>query len=115
MGIALVAMIIAINGIASLVEALWFAWLPGGGLRIVVHAIIALALLHRAHGIWELKPGAWLTTVLLLGLRTILALLDLIAAPVEIGAWINTAVVAVSLLYLTRPSVRVLFSRAHTD
>jgi len=111
LGVTIIAGLVAINGVGSLVEAYELASPATGQLvGAALSAVIGLALLHRAYGIWSLKHGAWLVTVALVGLRTVLAAFAVAAAPLAVAAWIGLVVAAITLLYLIQPGVRALFS-----
>lgn len=111
-GITLVAAVVALNGLGSLIEAFRVAeFTVGGALGSVLSAIIGLALLHRAYGIWTQRYSAWLITVALLSIRTVLAVAVLILTGLDIPEWINLVVVVVTLLYMLHPSTRDLFPR----
>jgi len=111
LGVTIIAGLVAINGVGSLVEAYELARPATGQLAgAALSAAIGLALLHRAYGIWSLKHRAWLVTVALLGLRTVVAAFAVVAAPPAVAAWFGLVVAAITLLYLIQPGVRALFS-----
>lgn len=113
-GITLIAIVLATNGIASLVEAVAAA---GPTVSAVITAglsgLIGLLLLHRAYGIFNLKRGAWLATVILLCLRGVMTSVHLIRGSSGVLTWIDLAVFACTVLYLLHPRVRSVFSRPH--
>lgn len=114
-GIALIAIVLAANGLASLVEALWVAWaMHQDAVRTLLSTLTSLALLHRSYALWNYRRGAWTVTVLLIGVRIILAVLGLLADRDEPATWIDLGVGAVTFVYLIQPSTRALFAGKKT-
>lgn len=114
-GVTLGAILVAINGVASLVEAFAVAELTMiGVLEAAVLTLIGLALLHRAYGLWTLQRGALLLTLIILGLRLVLSLFLLFADPSSLIAWARLVLITVTILYLIQPNVRDLFSGGRT-
>ncbi len=109
-GVIIIAILLAANGIGSLVEAFSLVGSVGGEAAAILSALVGLALLHRAYAIWSFQRTAYLITLALLGIRAVLLGLDLITGPSAVAAWINLAVILAALLYLVQPSVRDLFS-----
>lgn len=115
-GIVVIATLVALNGLASLVEVFELATLStGNAIETLISAILGLALLHRAYGIWTFQRGAWLVTLVLLSAKTVLAILRILLVP-TLTAWINLILVVVALIFLVQPSTRALFDedRART-
>lgn len=112
LGVALLAMLVAINGAASLMEAFVLVQITTVGvLEAVVSAAIGLALLHRAYGLWKLQRGAWAITMVLLSLRLVFGVLRLIiATPSSMATWLSLILIIITILYLIQPCVRGLFS-----
>ncbi|TAK34837.1 MAG: hypothetical protein EPO21_08120 [Chloroflexota bacterium] len=109
-GLTIIAVVIAINGIGSLLEAVGLAGLTIGAIiSTILSALIGLALLFRAYGILRLKHRAWLATVLLLCVRSVFATVNLVYGSAGIVGTIDVVVSLLTLLYLIRPSVRSLF------
>lgn len=121
-GITLLTSLLAINGVASLLQAFGFVqWLgPRSMLSPILIALgvpsalasvmVGLLLLRNAHRIWELRHEAWLKSLLLVSLKAVYSLLGLVAAPLSVEAWIHLALPVVTVLYLAQPRVRALYS-----
>lgn len=125
-GVTLIAVLLAINGLASLVEALRLAGLayPGapaappeavGVLAAPVSALLGLLLIRRAYRVWNLRRGAWLITLVKVSIRGAINVLDLALGPHNPAAWISAVLTLATLLYLAWPSTRALFENPPTS
>lgn len=112
LGFTLIVVIIALNGLLSIAEAFsLFGTGPGNLPVAIVFVVLGLLLINRAYGLWRLRYSSWLITEAILGFKAVLALLPLIESPHNILSWIDFGVVAATILYLSQPSVRALFTR----
>ncbi len=120
-GIAVIAVLMALHGISSILEAFGFVALAAshpnkfelvalGAPGAVVSAVLGIELLHRAYNIWQLRREAWQITLLLLGLRAVIALVSAFSSPLAVVGWIDLVLVVVTVLYLIQPRVRILFA-----
>jgi len=117
-GVTFAAIIVAIVGIVSLAEAFTDIEFSAAGVQFttiglveaILAAAIGIALLNRAYGLWNLRPRAWLITLIVLSVRAILSLSVLLATPASVAAWVKLAVAAAAILYLIQPFVRRAFS-----
>lgn len=110
-GVMLIAVLVVANGLSSLVEAMAIADPTITGLVSAgVSALLGLALIHRAYALWNLQRGAWLITVILLGLRFVFGILELVSTSFSALVWISLALTLIAVLYLVQPSVREAFS-----
>ncbi len=111
-GVTLIAILLAVNGIVAILGALGvFGPGPGGTLGTVIGLLFGLALLYLAYGMWTLQAWAWLTTLILEGLNALFAVIALFTAPGAGGAWISLILAAVIIVYLIQPGVRDEFTR----
>lgn len=108
-GLTAIAIVLAVNGLASVAEAI-VGFAAGRGPVAIVPAVIGLLLLHRAYGIWQLRRGAWLVTVGVLSLRAVFSILDLVLAQDNLAAWANVVIVMIGMLYLLQPGIRRYFT-----
>ncbi len=109
LGVAVIAVLVALNGLASLLES---AALLSSGERLVAIPTIALGLLllHRAYALWQIQPGAWLITTLVLGLKVVASALAIVEGSAVPVTWLTLALSAIGILYLLHPRTRSLFS-----
>lgn len=113
-GLVVIATLVALNGLASLVEALEIATLPmGNTIEALISAVLGLALLHRAYGVWTLQRGAWLITLVLLSTRAVLAILRILLLPTP-TAWVSLILVVVALVILVQPGTRALLEEGQS-
>lgn len=109
-GVVLIAVLLAINGIIILIDAVPLLGLGTEGLfAAILDVVFGLALLYVAYGMWNLFNWAWITTLVLEGINALFALVTIIVAPAAIGAWISLILAAVIIFYLTRPEVHAVF------
>ena len=109
-GIVLIAVFIAANGLVSLGEALELVQSGAGEVLMpVALALTGLLLLHRAYGLWNLQRRYWLVTILILSLRAGLAALSLLASTQDALAWVGLGLSVLAILFLLRPSIRASF------
>lgn len=115
LGVSLIAILLAVNGIFALVVA--FGVLgpgPVGTLGVVIQALFGVALLYLAYGMWTLQGWAWLATLIIQGLNAVFAVIALFSAPGAISVWISLILAAVIIAYLLQPDVRNAFTRRPT-
>ncbi|MGE5619006.1 MAG: hypothetical protein ACM3US_07070 [Sphingomonadaceae bacterium] len=111
-GVTLIAILLAVNGVVVLVSSIGaFGPAPGGTASVVIGVIFGLALLYLAYGLWTLQLWAWWATVALEGLNAIFSLLAIFVAPGAVSAWVSLILAAVIVGYLLQPSVRDDFQR----
>ncbi len=112
LGVTLIAILLAVNGIVVLVGSIaTFAPEPGGNLAAIIGVIFGIALLYLAYGMWTLQDWAWWTTVVLEGINAIFAIVALVVAPGAIATWITLALALIIIAYLVQPNVRDDFVR----
>jgi hypothetical protein len=110
LGVTLIAVLLAINGLVALASALLTLGTTGGtDVASFIGVLFGLALLYLAYGVWTLQGWAWLTTLLLEIVNLIFDLILVVAAPGTVSAWIGLILAAVIVFYLTRPSIRAEF------
>ena len=111
LGVTIIAILVALNGIAAIITAFQiFAPGPGGILSIVVQTILGLALLYLAYGLWTLQPWAWLATLIIEAINGLFALIAVVLNPIGVSAWVSLGLAIVVILYLLQPRVRDVFS-----
>ena len=113
--VVVLAGLVALNGIASLVDAITLgAYGRVGTAAAVLQGIIGLLLLWRAYALWTFRRGVYFVTIILLSGKTILAILNITIRPTSAEAWVGFALVIAVLLLLARRDVRDLFLHPHT-
>jgi hypothetical protein len=110
-GVAVVAALLAVNGVAVLVTALGVLGPADDFVGTAIGVLFGFALLYLAYGMWTLQGWAWLATLLLQGVNGFFALLAVVSSPGAVGAWRSLAVAAAVIFYLTRSPVRAAFGR----
>ncbi len=108
-GVAVIAAVVALNGVASLLESVELA---GTGDRVVatLPAVLGLLLMHRAYALWQIHPGAWLVTTLVLVLKAVTSALEIVGGAAVPGTWLTLGISVGCVLYLLLPGTRSLFS-----
>ncbi len=120
-GITVLAVVLAVNGIAALAgafgvadyatrRALSTSLTALGVPAIAASTITGLLLLRRAYLLWTLHRGAWGVTLVLASIAAVSALASIVAAPLVAAGWFSLAASVAIVLYLPHPNVRVLFS-----
>lgn len=111
-GVVAVAVLMVLSGLGPLVTSL--VLLRRGSVaaaEIAVNVAFAAAMIYVAHGLWKLRPGAWVAALIIQALNGLLAVVAVATVPRAIGPWIALALAAAIVLYLTRPQVRAAFRR----
>ena len=109
LGVAVIAVVVALDGLASLSESVE---LLATGERLVAFpaAALGLLLLHRAYALWQVHRGAWLITTLVLGLKVVASGSAIVVGNALPVTWLTLALSIVSVLYLLHPRTRSVFS-----
>lgn len=114
--VILMALLLVLNGIGSLTEAVTFALLGRVGVvAAVISGVLGLMLLWRACAIWTFRRVVWFVTVGLLSAKAVIALFDVSYHPALVSAWVNLVLVTAVLLCLMQPRVRELFLHHQAD
>jgi len=120
-GIVLISALLAINGIASLLDAFGFVDFAtrhsfAGTLvdlvmpSAVAMAIVGLIFLYRAYGFWNLRQSMWLSTMLLVTVKAASGALHLVIQPPTPMSLALFALPFATAFYLLLPDVRRRFS-----
>lgn len=80
---------------------------PGLGFVSLFSAIWGLVTIIFGWGLWRMQYWAWLGTVIVLGIKILIALLALFG-PAGLD-WIGTIISLIALVYLLTPNVRLSF------
>jgi len=114
-GIAFLAVLLVLEGLASLVESVDLVVVAAGEWpAATLAAVIGLALVYKAYGLWHFHRRAWLTTTLMVGLKAATSALEMARGYAVPGAWLSLGLAVVIILYLLHPGIRVLFSARHS-
>jgi hypothetical protein len=115
-GVSAIAVLVAINGLASLAMALdlfmidlsmsTHADVPGAGVELVTGSL----LLYRAFGLLRLHHLPWLMTIILLAVNGATAAGELVFGTRTAIVWLTVVLAVGADLYLLQPGVRELFS-----
>ena len=104
LGVAIIAVLTTIGGII---------FLASGAVLLIGIGIIFLALgiayLVMAYGLWNGKPWAWTTTLILSVIGIILAVISISFG--NIGSILSIIIHGVVIYYLYRPNVKVYFGK----
>lgn len=116
-GVSVIAVLLAIKGLASLAMALDLVTLdlamqthrdkPAAGVVFVT----GLLLLNRAYGLLKLRHVPWLVTIILLAVDGMATVGELLLGTRTAFVWLSLFVAVGTALYLLTPSVRGLFSK----
>jgi uncharacterized membrane protein (DUF2068 family) len=117
LGVSVIALLVAINGLAALATALDLLGLdltsqahadePAAGVQLVA----GLLLLVRAVGLWRLNLLPWLATLALLAVDGATDVVELVRGTHTACVWLSLAVAVGTALYLLTPRVRAAFAR----
>lgn len=111
-GVTLIAILLALNGIVVLISAFGFFGLPPQrAVGMIIQVVFGLVMLYLAYGVWTLQAWAWLATMIIEGINALFALLALIVAPGAIAIWVSLILAIVIIVILLQPSVRDAFSQ----
>jgi hypothetical protein len=112
-GLALIASIIGVNGVASLVEAFELAVTgTGDWTAIGFEGMIGVLLLHRAFALLFLQPAGWLVTVIVLLVHAGIMGDEIARGHAPLSSWSGVIISVLSILYLLTPGVRSLFANS---
>jgi uncharacterized membrane protein (DUF2068 family) len=117
LGVSVIALLVAINGLAALATALDLLGLdltsqahadePAAGVQLVG----GLLLLVRAVGLWRLNLLPWLATLALLAFDGATDFVELVRGTPTACVWLSLVVAVGTALYLLTPRVRAAFVR----
>ena len=120
-GVSVIAVLVAIKGLASLAMALDLLTFD---LAMQTHGdepvagvvfVTGLLLLNRAYGLLRMRYVPWLSTVVLLAVDGVTAVGELLLGTRTAAVWLSLFVAVGTELYLLRPSVRELFRKQHAS
>jgi hypothetical protein len=115
-GLALIAAIVVVNGVASLIEAIDLAVTATGDWSAIgLEGGIGILLLHRAFALLTLHPVAWLATVIVLTVHAAVVGDEITRGHAPLISWLDFSIAVLSILYLLTPGVRSLFAASSTN
>jgi hypothetical protein len=114
-GVSLVAVLLALDGLASLVAAADLLVLATGDWVDIAHnGVIGAFLLAKAIGLWSLHRAAWLATTIVLVLKVVVGAYEITKGEAPLTAWPPLILSAIVVVYLFQPRIRARFSTGHT-
>jgi len=112
LGVTLIAILLALNGVASIIAAV--GTLGPGYLGVADAAfgvLFGALLIFLAYGMWTLRLWAWYATLIIEGLNAVFALITLILAPLLASNWVSLVLAVIIIGYLLQPGVRAAFGQ----
>ncbi len=120
-GVSIIAVVVAVKGLASLAMAFDLLILdlassksvdePGAGIELVT----GLLLLYKARGLSRLEHRTWQVVVVFLAIDIATAIGELLIGTRTVTVWLSLFLAAGTELYLLSPNVREAFSRDRTN
>jgi hypothetical protein len=115
-GLAFIAAVLGLNGVVALVEACVLAVsATGDWAAIALEGAIGAMLFSKAFALLSFHPAGWLLTVLTLGLHTAIVGDEITRGHAPVSNWFALSFAVISILYLTRPPIRSLFTASETS
>ena len=112
LGVTLIAVLLLLNGIASIIAAVGVLGpVPQGLVDAALAVAFGAALLYLAYGMWTLRGWAWLATLVVEGLNAIFAAVAIALSPGAIANWVSLILAVIIIVYLLQPSVKAAFTR----
>jgi hypothetical protein len=114
-GVATIALLMAIKGLSSLAMAVDLGALHlvqasrVGEVAAGVALVTGLLFLFKAYGLWGLHRSAWMLTLLLLAVDGAASATELLIGTRHVTAWISLALTVVIGSYLLQSGIRSLF------
>jgi len=113
-GILVLAVLLVLEGLASLAESVELVVMAAGEWpAAMLAAVIGLVLLHKAYSLSQFRYSAWLMTTLSLGLKAATSAMEIVRGYAALGSWLALSLALVIILYLLHPSIRALFKASH--
>jgi hypothetical protein len=115
-GLAVIAVIVGSNGVASLIESFELAaTATGDWTAIAVEGAIGVLLLHRAFALLSLHPVSWLVTMMAVAAHAGIVGDEIIRGHATWSSWVALSIAVGSILYLFAPGTRSLFGAGEVN